>query len=71
MSFDGGFVNGNARILLVNHKLPQILERACAEMATMLGRGFITSRTVVSPNSDHGLDQLAVLLLDETLLGAG
>ena len=43
---------------------------ASAAIATMLGRGVITSRTIFA-KLDHRLDEFSVVLLDEPFLGSG
>ena len=49
---DGSFVDRDARILFVDDQLRAVLRAwRPAEMATILGRGVMTSRTTLSPNS--------------------
>ena len=45
------FVHRDAGVLLVNHQLRSSSSDASCRMATMRGRGVITSRTVLSPNA--------------------
>ena len=69
---DGALVNGNPRVLLVDQQARRksSSERP-ASMATMLGpRSHHLAHGLVAERHG-GLDQLAVLLLDEALLGAG
>ncbi len=71
MLIDGVLVHRNARILLVDHQLAQVLERPVGFDGDDLGprRHHFAHRLVAE--SDHGLDQLAVVLLDDAFFFAG
>ena len=68
---DGAFVDRDARILLVNDELAQLLERRVGPDGDHVGARRHDFANHFVAELDHGLDELAIVFFDEAFLGAG